>query len=183
VVCGWDHRSSRPLCCRGWKKGDPDEPTDHALGRSQGGFSTKIHLLCDRHGHPLHFHLTAGQTHESQALIDLLEGFEIVDSQDEPIAYPVYLAADKAYRAAWIDEFLLDLNVEPVIPSKSNEDATARPITFDFELYRERNIIERLVGWLKESRRILSRFEKTAKNLGGMLKMAFILRYLRPRSC
>ncbi len=50
----------------GWKKSDPDEPADHALGRSRGGFSTKIHLLCDRHGHPLHFHLTPGQTHESR---------------------------------------------------------------------------------------------------------------------
>jgi transposase len=113
----------------------------------------------------------------------VLEGFEIVDSQNEPIAYPVHLAADKSYRAAWIDEYLLDLNVEPVIPSKSNEEAAARPVAFDSELYRERNIIERLVGWLKESRRILSRFEKTAKNFGGMLKMAFILRYLRIRSC
>ena len=38
----------------------------------------------------------------------------------------------------------------------------------------QRNVVERLVGWLKESRRIFSRFEKTTKNFGGMLKMAFI---------
>lgn len=111
-------------------------------------------------------------------MIDLLDGCQIVDSADEPIAYPLRLAGDKAYRAAWIDEYLLDLNVEPVIPSKSNE-VEARPVAFDSALYRERNIIERLVGWLKECRRILSRFEKTAKNFGAMLKMAFIHRYLR----
>jgi len=35
----------------GGKESDPDEPDDHALGRSRGGFSTKVHLLCDRHGH------------------------------------------------------------------------------------------------------------------------------------
>jgi len=40
------------------------------------------------------------------------------------------------------------------------------------------NIVERLIGWLKESRRIFSRFEKTAKNFAGMIKMAFIHRYL-----
>ncbi|NOX57677.1 MAG: transposase [Planctomycetes bacterium] len=46
-------------------------------------------------------------------------------------------------------------------------------------MYRNRNIIERLIGWLKECRRIFSSYEKTAKNYGGMSKMAFILRYLK----
>ena len=52
-------------------------------------------------------------------------------------------------------------------------------MVFDREAYRERNIIERLIGWLKECRRIFWRFEKTAKNFGGMIKMAFIQRYLK----
>jgi transposase len=173
-----DHQGC-PLCRWGWKKGDPEEPKDHALGRSRGGFSTKIHLLCDRYGHPLHFHLTPGQTHESQALIELLEGAEVADYDDVPMAYPVQLAGDKGYRAAWIDEYLLDLGIQPVIPSKTNQDRDARVVGFDDQAYRERNIVERLVGWLKESRRIFSRFEKTAKNFAGMMKMAFIHRYLR----
>ena len=52
-------------------------------------------------------------------------------------------------------------------------------MTFDKQAYRARNIIERLIGWLKEYRRIFSRFEKTAKNFAGMIRMAFIHRYLR----
>jgi len=86
-VRGWNDCSSRPLLCRGRKKGDPEEPDDHALGRSRGGFSTKIHLLCDRHGHPLHVHLTPGQTHESKALTTLLEEVDIVDQSGIPIVY------------------------------------------------------------------------------------------------
>ena len=43
------------------------EPQDHALGRSQGGFGTKIHLVCDSHGLVLAVWLTPGQRHESQA--------------------------------------------------------------------------------------------------------------------
>ena len=74
---------------------------------------------------------------------------------------------------------LLDLGITPVIPSRKNEDRDARPVEFDRELYRRRNIVERLIGWLKEARRIFSRFEKTAKNFAGMLKMGFIERYLR----
>ena len=95
------------------------------------------------------------------------------------MAWPVALAGDKGYRADRIDQYLVGLGIDPVIPSKENENRDARPVKFDKELYRRRNIIERLVGWLKESRRIFSRFEKTAKNFAGMIKMAFIQRYLR----
>ena len=104
---------------------------------------------------------------------------ELIDEEGEPIAWPVALAGDKGYRAAWIDEYLLDLGITPVIPSKISEDRNARPVEFDREAYRNRNIVERLIGWLKECRRVFSRFEKTAKNFGGMIRMAFIQRYLR----
>lgn len=129
----------------------------------------------------MHFHLTAGQDHESTALQPLLEGADarLYDGDGEPIAWPVALGGDKGYRADWIDEYLLDLGIRPVIPSKENEDRAARPVKFDRRTYRRRNIIERLIGWLKECRRVFSRFEKTAKNFGGFLTMAFIQRYLR----
>jgi transposase len=168
------------VCGRWWKKNDVQEPGDHALGRSRGGFSTKIHILCDGHGLPLHFHLTAGQTHESTVLDELLVTADacLVDEDGERIAWPFALGGDKGYRADWIDQYLLELGIEPVIPSKENEDRAARPVAFDKEAYRHRNIIERLIGWLKESRRIFSRFEKTDKNFGGMIKLACIRQYL-----
>ena len=165
---------------RWWEKSDAQEPRDHALGRSRGGFSTKIHILCDGHGLPLHFHLTAGQTHESSVLDALLVGADtcLLDEDSERIAWPFAIGGDKGYRADWIDQYLLELGIQPVIPSKENEDRSARPVEFDREAYRRRNIIERLIGWLKESRRIFSRYEKTAKNFGGMLTLAFIRQYL-----
>lgn len=168
------------MCSRRWKKGDPQEPRDHALGRSRGGFSTKIHILCDGNGLQLHFHLTAGQTHESSVLDELLFSSDqcLLDEYGERIAWPFALGGDKGHRAAWIDEHLLNLGIQPVIPSKENEDRAARPIELDKDAYRQRNVVERLIGWLKESRRIFSRFEKTAKNFGGMLKLAFIRQYL-----
>jgi transposase len=138
-------------------------------------------VLCDGHGHPLHFHLTAGQDHDSTALPALLEGADCVvtNGENEPVAWPVALAGDKGYRADWIDQYLLQRGIEPVIPSKANEDRAARSVEFDRQAYRRRSIIEQLIGWLKESRRIFSRFEKTATNFAGMVKMAFIHRYLR----
>ena len=162
AVCNWRR-----------KKGDPQEPCDHALGRSRGGFTTKIHVLCDGNGLPLHFHLTAGQTHESSVLDKLLVAADesLLDEDGERIAWPFALGGDKGYRADWIDEYLINLGISPVIPSKENEDRNTRPVEFDKQAYRRRNIIERLIGWLKESRRIFSRFEKTAKNFGGMLRL------------
>lgn len=103
----------------------------------------------------------------------------LLDEDGERIAWPFALGGDKGYRANWIDEYLLDLGISPVIPSKGNENPTERPVAFDQEAYRRRNIIERLIGWLKESRRIFSRFEKTAKNFGGMITLAFIRQYLQ----
>ncbi len=125
--------------------------------------------------------MTAGQTHESTVVDTLLIGADahVVDGQGEPIAWPVALVGDKGYRADWIDDYLLALGIAPVIPSKANECRDDRVVAFDRKVYRDRNIVERLIGWLKESRRIFSRFEKTAKNYAGMIKMAFIHRYLR----
>jgi len=124
--------------------------------------------------------LTPGQTHESTVLDTLLEGADanLFNSAGEPVAWPVAMAGDKGYRADWIDEYLIDLEINPVIPAKTNEDREARPVEFDRDAYQQRNIVERLIGWLKENRRIFSRFDKTAKNFAGFIKMAFIRRYL-----
>ena len=169
------------MCWRRWEKNDSDEPEDHALGRCRGGFSTKIHILCDGQGHPLDAAITGGHVHESTMLDALLISVDkhLVSNDGGKIPWPKALAGDKGYRADWIDEYLLDLEIRPVIPSKGNENRAGRPVEFDKEQYRKRNIVERLIGWLKENRRVLSRFEKTAKNFIGMIKMAFIHRYLR----
>ena len=163
------------------KKTDPDEPEDHALGRSRGGYTTKIHLICDRQGEVLHFHLTPGQTHDSIVFDTLMIGIDeaLAHWKGTVIPWPQALPGDKGYRADWIDEYLIHLGINPVIPSKENEDRNARNIVFDQESYRQRNIVERVIGWLKEFRRIFSRFEKTAKNFGGMIKMGIIQRSMR----
>jgi transposase len=113
--------------------------------------------------------------------VGLLNGIddELTTGQGEPLAWPVAIAGDKGYRADWIDEMLLELGVMPVIPSKDNEDRNVRPVEFDKHRYRQRNIVERLIGWLKECRCIFARFEKTAINFAGMIKVAFVQQYLK----
>jgi hypothetical protein len=96
----------------------------------------------------------------------------------EPIV-PAKLAGDKGYRYEWIDNWLLGRQVAPVIPSKKNEDRDSRAVEFDKPSYRRRCIIEQLIGWLKECRRVATRFEKLARNYLSMVKMSMIGRYLR----
>ena len=109
-----------------------------------------------------------------------MEAVEIPQPQGRPRRRPDKLAADKAYRVHRILDWLRDHGIQPVIPRKSNERTRpGRPESFDEDAYRRRNVIERCVGWLKECRRIMSRFEKTALNFLGMIHMAMIERYLR----
>jgi transposase len=53
-------RATRASSGAGKKRG-PEEPRDHVLGRSRGGLTTKIHMLCDANGVPLRFLLSGGQ--------------------------------------------------------------------------------------------------------------------------
>ena len=103
------------------------------MGRSRGGLTCKIHPLCDAEGQPLHLHLTAGQTHESTELEDVLIGADEqpIDAQGKAVAWPVALAGDKGYRGDWIDAYSLSLSIDPVIPSKVNENRDSRTVTFD----------------------------------------------------
>ena len=108
------------MCFGQWKKNDPEEPEDHALGRSRGGLSSKIHILCDGQGHPLDVVITGGQTHESTVLDTLLMQADkhLLNEVGESVPWPEALAGDKGYRADWIDEYLLELEILPVIQSK-----------------------------------------------------------------
>lgn len=69
-----------------------------------------------------------------------------------------------------------------MIPSDANEHRWARPMGFDQAAYRRRGIVEDLIGRPRGCRRIFSRFGKTAKNFGDMIKMALIQTYLLLRS-
>ena len=104
---------------------------------------------------------------------------ELTTSNGDEIAWPIAISGDKGYRSDWIDEMLLEMGITPVIPSKKNEDRSTRAVQFDKELYRQRNIVERVIGWLKECRCVFARYEKTAINFCGMVKMAMIHRYLK----
>lgn len=129
-----------------------------ALGRSRGGFSTKIHVACDGMGKPVKIILTPGQDH------DVTQGPALIDGSEAD-----KIIADKAYDK---DEFVADIesrDAEAVIPPRSNR---LEQRDYDKEEYKKRNVVERFIGTIKQCRRVATRYEKTARNFLAMVSFA-----------
>ena len=94
------------------------------------------------------------------------------------IGWPLKLAGDKGYSYDSIREFLKDCGIRPVIPRKDNQPTPAGEI-FDKQTYRKRCRVEQAVGWLKECRRLGTRYEKLGLNFLAFVKLGIMLRYLR----
>jgi transposase len=136
-----------------------------SLGRSRGGFSTKIHLATDALGNALRFILTGGERNDITQAAQLIENF----SADHVIA-------DKGYDAGSFVLKLKERNCEVVIPSRRNHKEQRE---IDTHLYKERHLIENQIGKLKQFRRVFSRFDKLAKNHLSFIYFASTVIWLR----
>jgi transposase len=152
-------------CAAGAAHSDEETKPDQALGRSRGGFSTKIHLIVDGLGNPLDFILTAGQVNDITQAPDLLEG-----RQAE------YVIADKGYDADAFIALIEQIGAIPVIPARKNR---TEPRFYDAHIYKERHLVECCINKLKWFRRIFSRFDKLASRFMGFLSFAATLIWLR----
>jgi transposase len=120
-----------------------------ALGRSRGGFSSKLHGLADGLGNPLAFRLTAGQQGDAPQALPLLDR----------LAAKAVLA-DKAYDTDAILQAVAAGRALAVIPPRASR-VHQRPT--DWQLYQQRHKIEILFGFMKHYRRVFARFEKLAR--------------------
>lgn len=118
--------------------------------------------------------------HDSKRLEPILKKVHVKQKRGWPKSRPRRLAGDKDYSSETIRRFLKDRGIEPIIPHKDSEKARHDPEKkFDKETYKRRSIVEQSIGWLKEFRRIRTRFEKLAINFLAMIKIAMIKRTLR----
>ncbi|MGI5380571.1 IS5 family transposase [Streptomyces sp. CA-251387] len=165
-----------------------DEPDDHALGRSRGGLTTKIHLACDGKGRPLAILLTPGQRHDSICAHPLLERIRVPRiGLGRPRCKPDQVVADKAYSSRGFRAYLRKRGIAHVIPEKIDQRRhrhnrgrrSGRPPGFDRETYRRRNMIERCFNRLKGIRGIATRYEKTATSYEAAVTLASFLLWAR----
>jgi transposase len=147
-----------------------------ALGRSQGGFSTKLHFRAEGNGKPITAVLTGGERHEQIALEMLLDQGAIRrPGRGRPRLRPRRLAGDTGYSSPAARRRRRHRGIRPVIPPKADQ---RRQPNFDCQAYRERNKVERLINRLKQSRRIATRYEKRAANYLAMVIIAMICVWL-----
>jgi transposase len=135
------------------------------LGRSRGGFSTKIHVSADGLGNPTRFLLSGGQEADITYAEPLIEG----QRSDAGIG-------DKGYDSDRLVEVIEGQGAEAIIPPKKNRK---KPRPYDRHVYKERNKVERLIGLMKQYRRVATRYEKTGTNFLGFLHLAGIMILLR----
>jgi transposase len=186
-----DQQRQRPAAETIGAEGAPEspigEPGDHAIGRSRGGLTTKVHALSDGAGRLLVVLLTAGNVHDSPMFGPLLGRLRI----DRPRSgrartRPDYLVADKGYSSKANRGLLRDRRIGHTIPEKADQaahrrrrgSAGGRPPGFDPDRYARRNTIERGFCQLKQWRGLATRYDKHARNYAGALSLAALLTWL-----
>ena len=137
---------------------------NQALGRSRGGFGTKIHFKCDLDGLPLDFHLTGAEASDSRQFETLLA--------IGPDVTPRAVITDKGYDAEANRDAARANGSLPVIPYRSN--AKNKPGFFPKKLYRLRARIEQLIGKAKRFKRLAMRCEKTAQNYASIVALVCV---------
>ena len=128
------------------------------------GLSTKIHAAVDALGNPVRLLLTAGQASEYGQANALIEGFKAD-----------YVLADKGYDSEAFVQSITAAGAVAVIPPRSNRNNLR---DYDRDVYKERNLVERLFQKLKQFRRIATRYERLGRNYQAMLYLAASLIWL-----
>jgi transposase len=137
-----------------------------ALGRSRGGFTTKIHAKSDASGDIIAFDLTGGEASDARhfdILIDI-----------GPDIQPRAVICDKGYASKANRQAARKRGIAPVIPHKANErdKPIFFPRTLPRTLYKARSRIEQGVGRLKRFKRVALRCEKTERNFRSIVSFA-----------
>src|SRR4051794_10856443 len=149
-----------------------------ALGRSQGGFLTKLHLRAEGHGRPITVVLTGGERNEQIALEAVLDqGAVRRPGRGRPRLRPRAAACDKGYSSPTARPRPRPRHHRPGIPTRKDQP---RQRNFDRQAYRLRNQVERLINRLKQARRIATRYEKRGENYLAMVHIGMILLWLKP---
>jgi transposase len=161
---------------------------DQALGRSRGGLTTKVHLVCDGRGLPLTILITPGNVNDSTAFDAVLDALRVPRTGvGRPRRRPDAVIADKAYSSRAIRQSLRRRGIRAAIPERADQKANrvrrgragGRPPAFDRELCKARNVVERCFSRLKQFRAIATRFDKLAARYRAGLHLAALVLWLR----
>ena len=132
-----------------------------SLGRSRGGFTTKLHLSLSETWVPLRLILTPGPRNDITQASALIQGYRYK-----------YVIGDKGYDSDALRQEIVSMRGVAVIPPR---DSRTEPRPYDEDLYKRRNIIERFFHRLKQYRRVATRSDKLAVRYLGFAYFATLL--------
>lgn len=161
------------------------EPPDHAIGRSRGGLTTKIHQLCDGQGRPVVVLLGPGQGNDSPMFPNLLDAVRVGRAgAGRARSRPRLVMGDKAYSARGHRQLLRRRGIRAVIAEPADQkahrarrgSAGGRPPKFDTQKYKQRHVVECGFNTFKQWRGLATRYDKLALTYraGVLLRAATI---------
>ncbi|WP_419248253.1 IS5 family transposase [Streptomyces virginiae] len=158
------------------------------LGRSRGGFTSKLHLSADGRCRPLSLIVTPGQRADCTQFKPVLEKIRVPKpGPGRPRKKPDSVTADKAYSNGPCRQYLRRRGIRHTIPEKADSRAArlrkgsrgGRPPGFDEERYKKRNTIERAINRLKQFRAVATRYDKRCYMFLGTATAAALVIWLR----
>lgn len=150
--------------------------------------TTKIHLISDGRGRPLVLGLTGGNINDTLMFAQLMDSLSVArQGPGRPRTRPDHVLGDKGYSSRANRVLLRKRGIAHTIPEPRDQQANrrrrgsrgGRPVGFDKVRYRQRNVVERGFGQLKQWRGLASRYDKHARNYLGGLQLAAALAWLR----